>query len=84
MICNQIINCLMTAVFNFQVNVVRSMKFNSDGKTLFCGLHECLKVDALLIYYAIISFLRKYNSGTRSLHIITLLIGSFLGTHHMS
>ncbi|KAG2548182.1 hypothetical protein PVAP13_9KG149700 [Panicum virgatum] len=25
-------------------NVVRSMKFNSDGKTLFCGLHECLKV----------------------------------------
>ncbi|PUZ38464.1 hypothetical protein GQ55_9G198400 [Panicum hallii var. hallii] len=25
-------------------NVVRSMKFNSDGKTLFCGLHETLKV----------------------------------------
>ncbi|GJN19754.1 hypothetical protein PR202_gb07063 [Eleusine coracana subsp. coracana] len=25
-------------------NVVRSMKFNSDGKTLFCGLHERLKV----------------------------------------
>jgi len=44
MICNQIINCLMAAVFNFQANVVRSMKFNSDGKTLFCGLHECLKV----------------------------------------
>lgn len=25
-------------------NVVRSMKFNSDGKTLFCGLHESLRV----------------------------------------
>ncbi|CAN6304721.1 unnamed protein product [Urochloa humidicola] len=25
-------------------SVVRSMKFNSDGKTLFCGLHESLKV----------------------------------------
>ncbi|XP_051188391.1 katanin p80 WD40 repeat-containing subunit B1 homolog KTN80.4 isoform X1 [Lolium perenne] len=27
-----------------QGNVVRSMTFNSDGKTLFCGLHESLKV----------------------------------------
>ena len=59
MIRNQIINCLMAAVLNFQANVVRSMKFNSDGKTLFGGLHESLKVDALLIYKAVISFLRK-------------------------
>ncbi|TVU02384.1 hypothetical protein EJB05_52118 [Eragrostis curvula] len=27
-----------------EANAVRSMKFNSDGKTLFCGLHESLKV----------------------------------------
>jgi hypothetical protein len=59
MIRNQIIICLMAAVLNFQANVVRSMKFNSDGKTLFCGLHETLKVEALLIYHTIISFLRK-------------------------
>ncbi|CAD6205434.1 unnamed protein product [Miscanthus lutarioriparius] len=25
-------------------SVIRSMKFNSDGKTIFCGLHESLKV----------------------------------------
>ncbi|KAL6642888.1 hypothetical protein ACP70R_021069 [Stipagrostis hirtigluma subsp. patula] len=25
-------------------SIVRSMKFDSDGKTLFCGLHESLKV----------------------------------------
>ncbi|XP_066373973.1 katanin p80 WD40 repeat-containing subunit B1 homolog KTN80.4-like isoform X2 [Miscanthus floridulus] len=25
-------------------SVIRSMKFNSDGKTFFCGLHESLKV----------------------------------------
>nr|XP_034573458.1 katanin p80 WD40 repeat-containing subunit B1 homolog isoform X4 [Setaria viridis] len=25
-------------------SIVRSMKFNSDGKTLFCGLHQSLKV----------------------------------------
>ena len=49
----------MAAVLNFQANAVRSMKFNSDGKTLFGGLHESLKVDALLIYKAVISFLRK-------------------------
>ncbi|GJM91096.1 hypothetical protein PR202_ga07438 [Eleusine coracana subsp. coracana] len=27
-----------------EANVVRSMKFHSDGKRLFCGLHEILKV----------------------------------------
>ncbi|RLN41318.1 hypothetical protein C2845_PM01G38440 [Panicum miliaceum] len=27
-----------------EANIVRSMKFNNDGKTLFCGLHENLKV----------------------------------------
>jgi hypothetical protein len=26
------------------------MKFNSDGKTIFCGLHESLKVHIQLIY----------------------------------
>lgn len=59
MIRNQIIDCLMAAVLDFQASIVRSMKFNSDGKTLFCGLHQSLKVDALLIYHALISFLRR-------------------------
>lgn len=57
MIHNQTIDCLMATVLDFQASVVRSMKFNSDGKTLFCGLHESLKVDALLIYHTLTSFL---------------------------
>jgi len=40
----------MVTVLNFQASVIRSMKFNSDGKTIFCGLHKSLKVHIQLIY----------------------------------
>lgn len=38
----------LASSFLFQTTGVRCMTFNPDGKTLLCGLHESLKVSALV------------------------------------